>query len=42
MFRGSPGTFIHRVGPPPAITTPIRTAELVVPAFGYCTGMVNE
>ena len=24
------------------VTTPMRAAEFVVPAFGYCTGMVNE
>ena len=35
MLRGSPGAFIHRVAPPPASTTPMRTAEFVVPAFGY-------
>jgi hypothetical protein len=42
MSRGAPGTAIHFVVPPAALTTPTRTAELVVPAFGYCTGMVKE
>ena len=35
----SSGTFALQ-GEPPTIT-PTRTAELVVPAFGYCTGTVN-
>jgi hypothetical protein len=41
-FRGSPGMSIQRVGPPAASTTPIRPAELVVPALGYCTGTTKE
>ncbi len=35
VFRGSPGVFIHVVSPPSALTTPMRTAEFVVPTFGY-------
>ena len=27
--------FIHRVGPPAASTTPMRTDAFVWPAFGY-------
>jgi hypothetical protein len=42
MSRGSPGAAIQRVAPPFALTTPMRTAELVVPALGYCTGTVKE
>ncbi len=39
MLRGSaPGSFIQVVRPPAALTTPTRTAELVAPALGYCTG----
>jgi len=33
---------IHFVGPPLALTTPTRTAAFVVPALGYCTGIVYE
>ena len=31
----------QQIAPPAAGTTPIRHAELVVPAFGYCTGTVR-
>jgi hypothetical protein len=41
-FLGSPSIASHRVAPPSAATTPIRPAEFVPPAFGYCTGTTNE
>ena len=32
----------HTVVPPAALTTPMRAAELVSPALGYCTGVTKE
>ena len=37
-FPQSPGVCIHVTLPPVAAITPTRHAELVVPAFGNCTG----